>query len=158
MAASVMACSGEDRAPLAERLVGGDEQGAVLVAGADQLEQHAGFGLILSDIGDVVEDEQVVLVQFADGGLQGQFATRDLEFLHQVGGARVEDAEAVFDERQADRRPQVTFPGPGRADQDQVGALVEPAIPGDQRVDMGLGDHGHDVEVEVGQGFCPVAV
>ena len=72
---------GEDRAPVAERLVGGDEQGAVLVPGTDQFEQHAGFGLILTHVGDVVEDEQVVLVQFADGGLEHQFAARDLEFL-----------------------------------------------------------------------------
>ena len=57
---------------------------------------------------------------------------RDLEFLHQIGGARVKDPEAVFEERQADRRPQVTFAGPGRADQDQVGALVEPAVACDQ--------------------------
>ena len=144
---------GEDRAPLAERLIGGDKQGAVLVSGADQFEQDAGFGLVFADIGDVVEDEQVVFVQLADGGLKGQFAACDLEPLHQVGSARVQDAEAVFDERQADRGGQVTLAGAGRADQDQVGALVEPAVPGDQGVDMGLGDHGHDVEVEVGQGF-----
>ena len=67
---------------------------------------------------------------------------------------RVQDPEAVFDERQPDRCPQVTFPGPGRADQDQIGALVQPAIAGDQGVDMGLGDHGHDIEVEVGERFA----
>ena len=47
MAARGHGLFGEDRAPLTERLVGGDEQGAVLVPGADQLEQHAGFGLVL---------------------------------------------------------------------------------------------------------------
>ena len=53
-------------APFAERLVGGDQQGVALVAAADQLEQHAGFGLILADVGDVVEDEQVILVELGD--------------------------------------------------------------------------------------------
>lgn len=43
---------GEHLAPLAERLVG--REGAPLVAGGDQLEQHAGLGLVLGDVGDVV--------------------------------------------------------------------------------------------------------
>ena len=48
---------GEDCVPLAEGLVGGDEHGSSLVSCADKLEQHAGLGLILGDIGDVVEDQ-----------------------------------------------------------------------------------------------------
>ena len=48
---------GEDPAPFAEGLVGGDQQRAAFVAGGDQLEQDAGFGLVLADIGDVVEDQ-----------------------------------------------------------------------------------------------------
>ncbi len=40
---------GEDLAPFAEGLVGGNEQRAALVAGADQFEQDAGLGLILAD-------------------------------------------------------------------------------------------------------------
>jgi hypothetical protein len=47
---------GKDLSPFAEWLVGGDEHGSALVAGADQLEQHAGLGLILGDVGEVVED------------------------------------------------------------------------------------------------------
>ena len=46
---------GKDLAPCAEWLIGGDQHRASFVAAADQLEQHAGFGLILADIGDVVE-------------------------------------------------------------------------------------------------------
>src|SRR5215216_3266592 len=53
---------GEDLAPLTERLIGGDQQGSALVSGADQFEQDAGFGLILGEVGKVVEDQQVVLV------------------------------------------------------------------------------------------------
>ena len=47
---------GEDFAPLAERLIGGDEQGSPLVSGSDEFEEHAGFGLILGDVGEIVED------------------------------------------------------------------------------------------------------
>ena len=45
----------KDLAPFAERLVGGDEEGSPLVAGADQLKEHAGFGLVFGDVGKVVE-------------------------------------------------------------------------------------------------------
>ena len=47
----------EDFAPFAERLVGRDQYGSPLVTRGDQLEQHARFGLILGDVGDVVEDD-----------------------------------------------------------------------------------------------------
>ena len=46
---------GEDRLPLPERLVGGDQHRALLVACADELEQHARLGLILGDVGEIVE-------------------------------------------------------------------------------------------------------
>ena len=57
---------GEDLAPLAERLVGGDQHGSPLVSGGDQFEQDAGFGMILGDVGDVVEDQQVIVVELGD--------------------------------------------------------------------------------------------
>ena len=56
--------------PFPEGLVGGDEQRAALVAGGDELEDDAGLGLVLGDVGDVVEDQQVVLVELGDGGLE----------------------------------------------------------------------------------------
>src|SRR5690348_18274500 len=40
---------GKDFPPLPERLVGGDQQGAPLVAGTDQFKQDAGLGLVLGD-------------------------------------------------------------------------------------------------------------
>jgi hypothetical protein len=49
----------EHLAPFSERLVGGDQHRTALVAGADQFEQHAGFSLILVDVGDAIEDQQV---------------------------------------------------------------------------------------------------
>ena len=57
------------------RMVGGNEHGAALVARADQLEQHAGLGLVLADIGDVVEDEQMILVELGDGAFQRKLAS-----------------------------------------------------------------------------------
>jgi len=47
-----------------ERLVGRVEPGSAFIAGGDQLEQYTGFGLILGNVGDIVEDQQLVLVGF----------------------------------------------------------------------------------------------
>ena len=69
---------GEDLAPFTERLIGRDQQGSAFIAGGDQLEQHAGLGLILGDVGDIVEDQQLVLVEFVDGGFKLQVPTRYL--------------------------------------------------------------------------------
>jgi hypothetical protein len=53
--------AGENLSPFAEGLIGRDEDGAALVAGADELEEDAGLGLILGDIS-----------QIFDGGAIGQ--------------------------------------------------------------------------------------
>ena len=74
----------EDLAPFAERLVGGDEGGAAFVAGADQLEEDGGLGLVLRDVGEVVEDQQVEAVEAGDGRFEGQLAPGDLELLDEV--------------------------------------------------------------------------
>jgi len=66
----------KDLTPFAERLVGRDQQGSAFIAGGDQLEQHTGLGLILGDIGDIVEDQQLVLVELADGGLRAPRSRR----------------------------------------------------------------------------------
>ena len=41
----------------------------------------------------------------------------------------------------------------GRAEQQEIGALFEPAIACGQRHHLCLADHGHDLEVEAGEGF-----
>ena len=77
----------EDFAPFAERLVGGDEHRSPFVAGTDQFEQNAGLRLILGDIGEIVENQQMIFVEFGDGRLEHEIAARDLEFLHEIGGS-----------------------------------------------------------------------
>lgn len=78
---------GEDPAPFAEGLVGGDHQGTALVAGADQLKQNARLGLVLGDVGEVVEDQQIEAVEPTDGRLQAELAPGDLQLLDEIGGA-----------------------------------------------------------------------
>src|SRR5262249_45276951 len=49
----------EDLAPFAKGLVGGDQQRAAFVAGADKLKEDAGFSLVFGDVGEVIEDQEV---------------------------------------------------------------------------------------------------
>src|SRR5271154_350451 len=78
---------GKDLAPFAKRLIGRYQHGFSLVTCSDQLEQYAGFSLVLGDIGDVVEDKQIVAVEFGDRTFERELTTSDLELLDQIGGA-----------------------------------------------------------------------
>ena len=78
---------GKDFSPFAEWLVCGDEHRSSLVPSADQFEQNARFRLILGDIGEIVEDQKVIFIEFGDRGLEGEIAARDLKFLDEVGGS-----------------------------------------------------------------------
>ena len=109
------------------------KHGAALVAGADQLEQDGGFRLVLADIGEVIEDQQVEAVEPVDGGLEGEFAARDLQPLHQVGGAGEQHAPAVLHQRQADGRGEMRLAAAGCTDEEQVGALLDPTVAGAER-------------------------
>ena len=67
---------GEDAGPGFEGLVGGDEEGAVFVAGGDEFEEDTGLGLILGDVGEVVEDEEEY-IQSRGGFSDGSQETRE---------------------------------------------------------------------------------
>ena len=122
MAASVMAWS-EKILPDSPRLVGRDEQGSAFIAGGDQLEQHAGLGLTLADIGDVVEDQQLVLVELGDGGFEPQLPARHLQPLDEIGGAGEQNAPAVLDESAARALQQDdSLPPPGGPKSNDIGA------------------------------------
>jgi len=82
----------------------------------------------------------VVFVELGDGGFQREFAAGDLEALDEVGGASEQDAPAILDEPEADGGGQMTFSAARWAEHEQVVALLEPAVAGDQRHDLGLGE------------------
>src|SRR3954451_7731040 len=123
----------EDLAPFSKGLVGRDQDGTTLVAGADQLEQDACFGLVLGDVGEVVEDQEVEAVEPVEGGFEGELAAGDLELLDEIGGPREEDLPAVLDEREADGRGQVALSSARRPEEEQVGARGEPGVAGSDR-------------------------
>ena len=145
----------EDPVPIAERLVGGDEGGSPFVSGADEFEEHAGFGLILGDVGEIVEDQQVVFVEPGNGGLQPGITARDLQLLDKIGGAGEEHAPAVLDQPDADGGREMGFAAARRAEADDVGATFQPGIARDKGHDLGFGERGGS-ENRPGDGFPDV--
>lgn len=111
---------GEDPVPFAEGLVCSDQDGPALIAGRYQIEQYAGLGLILGDAGEVIQDEQVKLVEFCDGGFELQLAARDLKFLDKIGRSGEEDAPAVLHRRQANGCSEMAFAAPRWAEHQHV--------------------------------------
>ena len=99
----------EDLAPFAERLIGSDEEGSPLVPGADEFKEHAGFGLVLGDVGDVIEDQQIEFVELGNGGFESEFAAGNLQSLDEIGGAGEQDAPAIFDKGEAESRCKVAL-------------------------------------------------
>ena len=53
---------GKDLSPFSEGLIGCDQQRAPFVAHTDELKQHARLRLILADIGKVIKNQEVILV------------------------------------------------------------------------------------------------
>lgn len=76
----------KDPVSFTEGLVRGDDNGSSLIACGDEFEEHAGFGLVLGDVGQIVEDEQIELVELVDGGFELEFAAGDLQLLDEIGG------------------------------------------------------------------------
>jgi hypothetical protein len=107
----------------------------------------------------------VILVELGDGGLEREFSPCDLQALDEVGGAGEEHAPAVLDEPEADGGGQMALSAARRAEDEEVVALLEPAVAGDQRHDPGPGEHRHGGEVEAVEGlagrqagFCQMAL
>jgi hypothetical protein len=69
----------EDAGPLLEGFVGGQDDGAALVAGADDLEEQVGSALVDGQVADFVEDEQGRVGVFAQFGFEGAFGLGGVE-------------------------------------------------------------------------------
>src|SRR6202043_2329030 len=82
---------------------------------ASILEQHARFGLILADIGDVVEDQQVILVELGERAFEGELAARDLQALDEIAGAHEQHPPSVLDESESDGCRKMALARAGRA-------------------------------------------
>ena len=125
----------------------------MLVSCRDQLEEHACFRLVLGDVGEIIEDEQVVLVEFVDGGFELQFPAGNLELLHEIGGPGEQDPLSVLDQRKADSSSKMALSSAGRTEHEDVGSLGEPTIAGGNCHNLRLRDHGNSVKGEAVHGL-----
>lgn len=144
----------KDPIPFADRLIGGDEDGAPFVSRRDEFEENTGLGLILGDIGKVIEDQQIEFVELGDGGLELQFATGNLQFLDQICGSGEHDPRAVLDQRQANGGGKVALSAAGWAKHEDICALGQPAIACGHSHYLRLRDHRNSVEVEAVHGLA----
>ena len=134
--------------PFAERLVGGDQKAAPFVSGSNQFKQYAGLGLVATNVTEVIEDDEVILVELLDGTFQSERLPGGLQTLHEIRGAGEQHAITIFDERMADRRPEMRLARAARPEQQNVGALGQPSVAAGEGIDVGTADHGHGGEVE----------
>ena len=121
-----------------EGLIGGDQQAAPLIAPGDQLEEHAGLGLVFAGAAEVVEDQEVELVELGQSGGKRELAAGDLQPLDEVDRSAEQDAVAVVDQGKAEGRGDVRLADPRRAEDQDVGTLLKPGIPGGERQDVRL--------------------
>src|SRR6185312_17172967 len=105
-------------APFAEGLIGGKQQRPQFVAGADELEEDGGLGLVFGDVGEIVENEQRIFVELGDGGFEAELAAGGLQLLYEICGSGVENAGAVLDEREAESCREMRLSPAWRAEQD----------------------------------------
>jgi len=102
--------------------------------------------MIARDVAEVVENEQMVFVELGHRGFECEFASGDLQALHEVGSSGEQNPPASFHQRKADCRSEVGFAATRRTERDEVRALLEPSIAGAQGHHLSLGDHRHGIE------------
>lgn len=118
----------EDFVPLPERLVGGHQQGAALVAVADQLKQHGGLQLAAAYVGDVVDHQQAIAIQLLDQGWELKAGLGLLQQLHQRCGREEAAGLVLLDHRHRDGNGQVGLPHAAGTEQQQVLGLQQPGV------------------------------
>src|SRR5206468_6501174 len=93
----------------------------------------------------------IVAVELGDRAFEWQFATSGLELLHEISGASKQHAPSTLDQSEPERCRQMALAAARRAEQQDVGTLLQPGIAGRQRHHLRLRDHWHGLEVESGE-------
>ena len=115
----------EDGGPLFEGFVGGQDDGAAFVAGADDLEEEVGSALVDGQITDFIKDEESGCGVAAQFGFQRAFGLGGVEGVDDVDGVGEEDALAVLAGGVAQRGGEVGFAKADEAQEDDVGFVAD---------------------------------
>src|SRR5262249_58352287 len=92
----------KDLAPFAEWLVSGNHQRPMFISRADELEENAGFDLVLTDVCKIVQNHQMILIELGDRGFEGKLAASDLKLLNQFSCSREQQTSAVLNKSKTD--------------------------------------------------------
>jgi hypothetical protein len=104
----------EDVAPFAEAAVGGEDHGAALVAGVDELEEQVGAAGGDRQVADLVDDEESIAGNEADALLELSFALGLGQGGDDVGKGAEVNALAGLDGLDAERRGEMGLAGSRR--------------------------------------------
>ena len=64
-------------------------------------------GLVLRDLGQIVENQHIEVIEPGERRFEREFAASDLQALHEIGSPREQHPPSLLDEGQADGRRQM---------------------------------------------------
>jgi hypothetical protein len=115
----------EDGGPLLEGFVGGQHDGAVFVAGADDLEEQIRAVLVDGQLADFVEDKHGRAGVSAQLGFEGAFELGGAERVDDVDGGGEEDVDALLAGGVSERAGEMGFTEADEAQEDDVGFVMD---------------------------------
>ena len=147
-------CIGKNLVPLTEGLIGRHQQAFPLVAVSNQLEEDRGFHLRFFDISQIVDNQQVKPVEFAQEIRQHQLGFGLLQVLHQDCGRIKAHPLFPLHHRPAQSGRDVRLPDAGRPeDQAGLGPLNPTGILSEVHQGRGV-ELRTMVEIEAGQALA----
>src|SRR5690606_28769442 len=100
---------GKDPIPFSKGLIGSDHYRSTLISRGYEFKQHTCFGLVFGDVGEIVENEQIELVELCDGGFELELTPCDLKLLDEIRRACKQHPPAVLNQSEADSGCEMTL-------------------------------------------------
>ena len=113
--------------PRGRRQLAGDERRGAFAAIFDDLQQVAAFGIGERREQPIIDREEIELGEFREEPRIRSVAATDGEFVQQARRAHVGGGEAVATRALHEGRRQPRFPDPGRAGDQQIVVIADPA-------------------------------
>ncbi len=115
----------ENGGPVFERFVGGEDDGAALVAGADDLEEEVGAALVDGEVADFIQNEQFGSVVAVEFGFEIAFELGGAEGVDDVDSICEKDGMASLTGSVTKGAGQMRLPGPHEPQEDDVGFVLD---------------------------------
>ena len=143
---------GEDGVPVLERQIGGDEQRAMLVAAADELEEKVGGAGVVGEVAQFVDHDQRRPGVVAEASFEGAGGLLSVEVEQEVGGGGEEGGVSGEDGLVGDVLGEHGLAESLGSDEDDVLAAGE-EVEGEDAFEGRSVEGGRPVPVPVGEGL-----